>query len=137
MTNNGNSVTVQVSNSTDYTNAINENLIDKVDVTIGSADTKSAQASLDNAARITFLHNLLDTNGLATTDSSGTAIKTKLSKLTITDIDGFDHAKVDQGDTLAKHFETGVGKAITLTTNGATLTIIAVCLKPKTNLLML
>ena len=95
----GKKLTVKVSDSTDFTNAIKETAIDNVEVSIGSASTISGASNFTNANKISFLENLLTEMTSTTLDAvGGTAIKTKLTKLTISsDIDGFDQAKVTLG----------------------------------------
>ena len=98
VTKNSNTVTVKVSNSGDYTKCTQDDPVDLIDATIGSADTQSNPAALNNGARVTYFHNILD---------RGTF---KLNKLTISaDIDGFAQSKISQGNAILSHLNTRAG----------------------------
>jgi hypothetical protein len=98
VTKNSNTITVKVSNSGDYTKCTQDDPVNFIDATIGSADTQSNPAALNNGARVSYFHNILDRD------------TPKLNKLTISaDIDGFDQGKISQGNALLSHLDARAG----------------------------
>ena len=107
----GKKLTVKVSNSNDYSKATAENAVDKIDATIGSADTNASP--LNNGARVTYFHNILGLNS------------SKLNNLTISaNIDGFTQTNVTQGGDLKTILATlkARGPITSITKTGIKLT---------------